>query len=64
MIRVTKPNGVVFHVPRTKLAEVVLELSGGGYSEKSVREAMLNSDKLRSGAEVSINGFKLQLTEE
>ena len=64
MLKVTKPNGVVFHVPDEKLAEVVLELSGGGYTELSTRKAMLNSDKLRAGAEIRLEGYKLQLVKE
>lgn len=64
MLKITKPNGVVAHVPTSKMPEVVLELSGGGYNELSTRKAMLNSDKLRSGAEVKINGHTLQISEE
>ena len=64
MLKITKPDGKVLHVPDEKLAEVVLELSGGGYSELSTRKAMLNSDKLRAGAEIRLEGYKLQLVKE
>lgn len=60
-LRLTKPNGVVFHTPEEHMPNIVLELSGGGYTEASTRSAMLSSDKLRSGEEININGWKLQL---
>ena len=64
MLKITKPNGVVHHVAADKMPEVVLELCGGGYNELSTRRAMLNSDKLRNGAEIKINGYTLQLIQE
>lgn len=63
-LKLTKPNGVVFHAPEEQMPNIVLELSGGGYTEESTRRAMLNSDKLRAGEEVSINGWKLQLVKD
>lgn len=64
MLKITKPNGVVFHVPDEKLAEVVLELSGGGWTEKQTMSAMADSALLRQGRIVKINGYKLQLVKE
>jgi hypothetical protein len=63
-IKVTKPNGTTFMVPTKHLAEVVLELHGGGYTELQTRKAMLSADKLRAGEEVQINGYKLKLENE
>lgn len=63
MLQVITPNGKVVKLPRAKLEEVVLELCGGGWSELSMRKALLNSDKLRTQGKVSIDGYKLELLE-
>lgn len=63
MLKTTRPNGEMLTLPKDKMPEVVLELHGGGINELSTRKAMLSADKLRAGAEIKINGYKLQLVE-
>jgi len=61
MLKITKPNGVVFHAPKDKMVDIVLELNGGGYTERQVVSAMADASVLRDGNEVKINGYTLQL---
>lgn len=60
-LKITKPNGVVFHTKPELMVDIVLELSGGGYTERQVVNAMADASVLRDGNEVKINGYTLQL---
>ena len=62
MLRIQKPNGVVLHMPKSKMAEVVLDLNGGGITEKQTTMAMADAAMLRDGKEVKIKGYTLQLS--
>ena len=61
MLKITKPNGVVFHTKPEHMADIVLELNGGGWTEKQTAMAMADAAILRDGKEVKINGWTLQL---
>lgn len=61
MLKIQKPNGVVFHVPKSKMVEVVLDLNGGGITEKQTIMAMADAAMLCDGKEVKIKGYTLQL---
>lgn len=64
MLKIKTPTGKLVEFPDEKLSEIVLELCGGGYTEKSTREVMLAADKLRNTGHVAINGYDLNLIEE
>lgn len=61
MLKITKPNGVVFHAKTEHMVDIVLELNGGGWTEKQTARAMADAAILRDGKEVKINGWTLQL---
>lgn len=64
MLKIKTPNGKVLTFPDDKLSEIVLELCGGCYTEKSTRDAMLAADKLRNTGHIAINGYDLNLIGE
>ena len=64
MLKIKTPNGKVVTFPDDKLSEIVLELCGGGYTEKSTRDAMLAADNLRNTGHVAIKGYDLNLIGE
>ena len=64
MLKIKTPNGKVVTFPDDKLSEIVLELCGDGYTEKSTRDAMLAADNLRNTGHVAIKGYALNLIGE
>lgn len=64
MLKIKTPNGKLVEFPDEKLSEIMLELYGGGYTEKSTREAMLAADKLRNTGHLKIKGYDLNLIGE
>lgn len=60
-LKIQKPNGVVFHTKPELLTDIVLELNGGGLTEKQTIMAMADAAMLRDGKEVKIKGYTLQL---
>lgn len=51
--------GSVFNLARDQCASLVLQLHGGGFSEKQTRDTMIVMGRLDDGKEIKLNGWKI-----